>query len=64
MRVVVTFDMLTGELAVQGCDKNPIAALGMLDYAQARVRRWLVTNDILAEAKNAPRIAVPGGPLI
>jgi hypothetical protein len=58
MHVHVSFDMLTGEMRVEGCDKNPIVALGMLDYALARVRRFLTTNDILAEAKNAPRIAL------
>jgi hypothetical protein len=58
MRVVVTFDMLTGELAVDGCDKNPIVALGMLDYALARVRRYLVATDMIRKAQNAPRIQV------
>jgi len=58
MRVVVVFDMVTGELAVDGCDKNPIVALGMLDYALARVRRFLVTTDLIREAQNAPRIQV------
>ncbi len=56
--MVVTFNMLTGELAVDGCDKNPIVALGMLDYALSRVRRFLVTADIVRESQNAPRIQV------
>jgi hypothetical protein len=64
MRVVVTFDMVSGELNVSGCDKNPVVALGMLDYALARVRRFLATADILREARSNPRIALPGGPLI
>jgi hypothetical protein len=63
MRVIVTFNVLTGEMGVEGCDKNPVVALGMLDYALARVRRALATNDILQDAQNSPRIAIPRGPL-
>jgi hypothetical protein len=58
MRVVITFNMISGVMAVEGCDKNPVVALGMLDYALARVRRFLTMNDIASEVKNAPRIAV------
>jgi hypothetical protein len=58
MHVRVSFNMLTGEMKVEGCDKNPVVALGMLDYALSRVRRFLTTADILQEAKNAPRISV------
>jgi hypothetical protein len=58
MPIRVSFNMLTGEMAVEGCDKNPVVALGMLDYALARVRRFLATSDILAEAKSAPRVQV------
>jgi hypothetical protein len=58
MRIVVTFDVLTGEFGLEGCDKNPVVALGMLDFALSRVRRVLTTNDVLQEMKNAPRIAV------
>jgi hypothetical protein len=61
MRIVVSFDILTGEIAVEGCDKNPLVALGMLDYALARVRRVLTQNDILPDMKNAPRVALPPG---
>lgn len=64
MRVVVSFDVLTGEIAVEGCDKNPLVALGMLDYALSRVRRVLTVNDMMHEAKNAPRVSLAaGGPL-
>ena len=58
MRIVVTFDMLTGPFGLEGCDKNPVVALGMLDFALSRVRRFLTTNDLVQEMKNAPRIAV------
>ncbi len=58
MRIVVTFDMLTGQFGIEGCDKNPVVALGMLGYALARVRRFILTNEILQDVKNAPRIAV------
>jgi hypothetical protein len=62
-KVTVTFDAATGVMSVDGCDKNPIISLGMLDYALARVRRFITTNDILQEAKQVPRISLPGGPL-
>jgi len=61
MRVVVSFDMLTGDIQVDGCDKNPVVALGMLDYALARVRRALAINDMVQEAKNVPRVSLAGG---
>jgi hypothetical protein len=64
MHIHVSFNMLTGDVAVEGCDKNPLVALGMLDYALARVRRFLVQADLAQEFRNAPRIAVPGGPLV
>jgi hypothetical protein len=57
MHVRVSFNMLTGEMQVEGCDKNPVVALGMLDYALSRVRRFLTTADIIQEAKNAQRIS-------
>lgn len=63
MRVVVTFDMLTGEFGMDGADKNPVVALGMLDFALSRIRRVLGTNDVMREMANASRIAIPGGPL-
>jgi len=59
MHVRVSFNILSGEMSVEGCDKNPVVALGMLDYALARVRRVLSTGDIMAEARNGRRI-VPG----
>ncbi|HYL64460.1 MAG TPA: hypothetical protein VE077_17740 [Candidatus Methylomirabilis sp.] len=61
MSIVVEFDMLTGEMTLGGCDKNPVVALGMLDYALARVRRALAVNDMVQDAKNAPRVALAGG---
>ena len=63
MEIVVMFNMLSGEVRVTGCDKNPIVALGMLDYALARVRRALTTNDIVQEMKNSPLVAIPRGGL-
>ncbi len=63
MRVVVTFDMLSGVFGLEGCDKNPVVALGMLDYALARVRRFIATNEILQEAQDRSRIAIPLGPM-
>jgi hypothetical protein len=61
MRVVISFDILTGEIAVEGCDKNPLVALGMLDYALSRVRRVLTVNDMVQDSKNAPRVSLAGG---
>ena len=58
LRIVVTYDLLTKEFALEGCDANPVAALGVLDYALSRVRRFLTTNDIVQEARNSPRIAL------
>jgi len=62
--VKVRFDLLTGQMEVSGCDKNPIVALGMLDYALARVRRFLVQNDIAQEVYEASRIVPARGPLV
>jgi hypothetical protein len=64
MHLHVSFDMRTGQMSVEGCDKNPIVALGMLDYALARVRRFLTTGDIAQEIQDAQRIVRPQGPLI
>ena len=58
LRIVVTYNLLTRKFALQGCDQNPVVALGVLDYALARIRRSLTTNDILQEARNYPRITL------
>ena len=59
MEIVVRFNMLSGEMSIEGCNKNPVVALGMLDYTLARVRRMLTQNDIAQELESASRI-VPG----
>jgi hypothetical protein len=63
MEIVLRFNLLEGEFSLTGCDQNPVVALGMLDYALARVRRALSTNDILHDAQNARTIVLPRGPL-
>jgi len=63
LEIVIRFNVKTGEISLTGCDESPLVALGMLDYALARVRRVLGTNDVMQDARNAPRIAVAGGPL-
>lgn len=54
--IVIRYDVAKAEFSLTGCDKNPIVALGMLDYASARVRRFLTTNDIQHEIQDASRI--------
>lgn len=56
--IVVRFNPLTAEFSLAGCDKNPVVALGALDYALARVRRFLTQADIERELKNAPRVEI------
>lgn len=58
MQIVLKFNLLTCEFSLVGCDKNPVAALGVLDYALARVRRSLTTGDIQREMQEASRIQV------
>jgi hypothetical protein len=58
MQIVVRFDPATAEFSLDGCDKNPVVALGMLDYALARVRGFLTRVDLAEQMKNAPRVQV------
>ena len=63
LRIVVTYNLLAKEFALDGCDANPVAALGVLDYALSRIRRFLTTNDVIQEAQEKSRIVRAGGPL-
>lgn len=64
MEIVLTWNVLEGTRPlVSGCDKNPFLALAMLDYALARVRRFITQSDIARELQELPRVALPGGPL-
>lgn len=58
MHLHISFDMRTGQMGVEGCDKNPVVALGMLDYALARVRRFLTTSDIAQEIRDSQRVHI------
>ncbi len=64
LRIVVTYNLLTKEFALEGCDANPVVALGVLDYALSRIRRFLTTNDVIREAQESSRIVRAGGPLV
>lgn len=59
----ISLDIGTGQFHVEGLNVPPWIALGMLRYAEIMVRRRDVENAMRAAALNAPRIAVPGGPL-
>lgn len=61
MQIVIKHNVVDGTLSVTGCDKNAVVALGMLDWALARVRRFITMNDIAQDAKNAPRVSLAGG---
>lgn len=61
IEIVIRFDVGSGVVSVTGCDANPLVALGLLDYALARVRRHLTMSDITHEMKNAPRVALASG---
>jgi hypothetical protein len=63
MKISISFDILTRAVSIQGCDANPLVALGMLDYALARVRRILAMCDMEQEMRERSRISLPGGPL-
>lgn len=58
LQVVIRYDVLTREFALEGCDKNAVVAAGMLEYAMSRVKRFLLQGDIERELQNAPRIQV------
>lgn len=57
----VTYDLCAEEFEVDGLNIPPWVALGMLRYMEILVRRREFENTIAASARNAPRIAVPGG---
>lgn len=60
--IVVKLDVATGAMSLSGCDADPVVALGMLDYALARVRRSITMGDIQREVQEASRI-LPGSAL-
>jgi hypothetical protein len=62
-QLVISFNTLTHEFEMQGFDKDPLVALGMLEWAKHKVQRAVTKNELLEEMKTLPRIAVPGGPL-
>ncbi len=64
MEIVVRFNTLTAEFSLTGCDQNPVVALGMLDYALARIRRFITQGDIAREMQDASRIVTARGPLV
>jgi hypothetical protein len=62
-KIEITFDLFSGVVSLSGCDESPLVALGMLDYALARVRRFIQTADIVQEARQSPLIMPRRGPL-
>ena len=62
-QLVITFSTITHEFEMQGFDKDPLVALGMLEWAKHKVQRAVAKGEIIEEMKAVPRIAVPGGPL-
>lgn len=58
--IVIKFDVAKSEFSLTGCDKNPIIAVGLLDYALARVRRFVAVGDIQRELQDASRIIRAG----
>jgi hypothetical protein len=62
-QLVITFNVLTHEFGMAGFDKDPLVALGMLEWAKHNVQRSVAKNEMIEEMKNMPRIAVPGDPL-
>lgn len=61
VEVVVRFNLLTAEYLLSGCDANPIAALGMLDYAISRIRGSLVRGELEREMRNRSLVFPPSG---
>jgi hypothetical protein len=64
MEIVVKFNILSAEFSLAGCDQNPVVALGMLDYALSRIRRFITQGDIAREIQDASRIVPARGPLV
>lgn len=57
--LVVRYDSKTGEREMQGCDKNPIIAIGLLEFVLSRVRRVITQADIIQDAAQS-KLALPG----
>ena len=60
LEIVIKFDVSTCQWSISGCDKNPVVALGMLEYALARVRRSITLGDLEMQMQNSPRVSLFG----
>lgn len=61
--IVIRHNVLTKRTDIEGIGKNFIVALGMLKYAEIRLRRLDAETELAARMQNAPRIVKAGGPL-
>ena len=62
-QITITYSVITKEFSLSGCDRDPLVAMGMLEWAKHRLQRGVSRAELAQEMQNAPRIAVPGGPL-
>jgi hypothetical protein len=58
--LVITYGMLTYEFTFHGWDRSRLIALGMLEFAKAKLLRVDALIDLRAETQNQPLI-IPGG---
>lgn len=62
-QIVIGYNVITKQFSLSGCDQDPLVSMGMLEWAKHRVQRGVSMAELAQEMQNAPRIAVPGGPL-
>jgi hypothetical protein len=56
--VVIRHNVKTGVSGLLGCDKNPLVAIGMMEWALGRVKRHVAQNEMIEEMSKVPRIQV------
>ena len=61
--LVIKFNVLTHKFELRGFDKDPLVALGMLEFAKHELQRTVAKNELLDEMANAPRLVGARGPL-
>jgi hypothetical protein len=62
-QIVIRYDAATGNREVLGIGQDQVVELGMIWYAELKLRRLIAEAELVERMQNRPRVAVPGGPL-
>lgn len=62
-KLVVSYNLITRDFQVDVEPDSLFVGLALARYAEMKLRRADQRAEIMEQMKNAPRIAVPGGPL-